>query len=187
VREAIEYGRSDPPEIAADIAREEAIVAASGQSTAEPEYISRPKILSAEEWARLLSWTFAIMRLYLDDDSVDSALIRLLTAAGHDVLIPAVAGTAGQEDAIHLMRSIQTNRSFMTRNYDDFKLLHDLVLFSGGHHPGILVVRRDNDPSRDMSNRAIVQAGAKSPAPAQDSATRFTSWITGVEKLSSRF
>jgi hypothetical protein len=74
------------------------------------------------------------MRLYLDDDSVDSALIRLLTAAGHDILIPAVAGTAGQEDAIHLMRSIQTNRSLMTRNYDDFKLLHDLVLFSGGHH-----------------------------------------------------
>ena len=101
------------------------------------------------------------MRLYLDDDSVDAALIRLLTAAGHDVLIPAVAGTAGQEDAIHLMRSIQTNRSLMTRNYDDFKLLHDLVLFSGGHHRGILVVRRDNDPSRDMSNRAIVQAVAK--------------------------
>jgi hypothetical protein len=45
-----------------------------------------------------------------------------------------------------------------TRNYDDFKLLHDLVLSSGGHHPGILVVRRDNNPSRDMSNRAIVQA-----------------------------
>jgi Domain of unknown function (DUF5615) len=101
------------------------------------------------------------MRLYLDDDSVDSALIRLLTAAGHDILIPAVAGTACQEDAIHLMRSIQTNRSLMTRNYDDFKLLHDLVLFSGGHHAGILVVRRDNDPSRDMSNRAIVQAVTK--------------------------
>jgi len=32
---------------------------------------------------------------------------------------------------------------------------------SGGHHPGILVVRRDNDPSRDMSNRAIVQAVSK--------------------------
>jgi hypothetical protein len=89
---------------------------------------------------------------------VDGALIRLLTAAGYDVLIPAAAGTAGQEDAIHLMRSIQTNRSLMTRNYDDFRLLHDLVLSSGGHHPGILVVRRDNDPSRDMSNRAIVQA-----------------------------
>ena len=55
VREAIEYGRSDSPEIAADIAREEAIMAASGQSTADPKYNSEPRILSAEEWARLLS------------------------------------------------------------------------------------------------------------------------------------
>src|SRR5438093_13417723 len=98
------------------------------------------------------------MQIYLDDDSVDSALIRLLTAGGHDVLIPAAAGTAGQEDTVHLMLSIQTSRPLLTRNYDDFKLLHDLVLVSGGHHPGIFVVRRDNDPSRDMSNRAIVQA-----------------------------
>jgi hypothetical protein len=98
------------------------------------------------------------MQLYLDDDSVDSVLIRLLTAGGHDVLIPAAAGTAGQEDTVHFMRSIQTNCTLLTRNYDDFKLLHDLVVLSGGHHPGILVVRRENNPSRDMSNRAIVQA-----------------------------
>lgn len=55
VREAIEYGRSNPPEVAADITREEAIMAASGQSTADAKCNSQPKILSAEEWARLLS------------------------------------------------------------------------------------------------------------------------------------
>src|SRR5438874_13392383 len=96
------------------------------------------------------------MQLYLDDDSVDSILIRMLIAAGHDLLTPAAAGSEGQEDSIHLMRSILMNRSLLTRNYEDFKLLHDLVLLSGGHHPGILIIRKDNDPSRDMSNRAIV-------------------------------
>jgi uncharacterized protein (DUF433 family) len=55
VREAIDYGRSDPPEIAADIAREEAIMAASGHSTPDPTPNSQPKILSPEDWARLLS------------------------------------------------------------------------------------------------------------------------------------
>src|SRR5438046_10726755 len=49
VREAIEYGRSDPSEIAADIAREEAIMAASVQSTPEPEHDARAKLLTAEE------------------------------------------------------------------------------------------------------------------------------------------
>ena len=55
VREAIEYGRSDPPEIAADFAREEAIMAASGQSAPGRKYNFQPRVLSAEEWARLLS------------------------------------------------------------------------------------------------------------------------------------
>jgi len=29
------------------------------------------------------------MNLYLDDDAVDAALVRLLKRAGHDVLVPA--------------------------------------------------------------------------------------------------
>ena len=33
-----------------------------------------------------------------------------------------------------------------------------LVLLVAGHHPGILVVRRDNDPRRDLRPRGIVRA-----------------------------
>ena len=98
------------------------------------------------------------MQLYLDDDSVRSILIRQLATAGHDVVIPAYAGIAGQEDATHLMYAIETRRALLTHNHDDFELLHDLILLAGGHHPGILVVRRDNDPTRDMSPSAIVRA-----------------------------
>ena len=98
------------------------------------------------------------MRLYLDDDSVRSVLIRRVTAEGHDVLIPADAGIVGQDDPMHLLCAIQTDRVLLTHNHDDFELLHDLVLQSGGHHPGVLVIRRDNDPTRDMSPSAIVRA-----------------------------
>lgn len=41
---------------------------------------------------------------------------------------------------------------------DDFNNLHELVIQNGGAHPGVFVVRKDNDPRRDMSNRGIVQA-----------------------------
>lgn len=98
------------------------------------------------------------MLLYLDDDSVRAVLIRRLTADGHDLLIPADAGIAGQEDPTHFMCAIRTGRTLLTHNYDDFELLHDLVLLAKGHHSGILVVRRDNDPTRDMSPGAIVHA-----------------------------
>ena len=53
--EAIEYCRSNPPEIAADIAREEAIMAATGQLDPDYKYNPHPRILTPEEWARLLS------------------------------------------------------------------------------------------------------------------------------------
>jgi hypothetical protein len=46
----------------------------------------------------------------------------------------------------------------LTHNSDDFELLHDLVRLVGGHHPGLLIVRKDNDPRRDLNPRRIVRA-----------------------------
>ena len=55
VLEAIEYCRSDPPEIAADHAREERLMEASGMN--HPDYKNNPakyyKMLTPQEWARL--------------------------------------------------------------------------------------------------------------------------------------
>src|SRR5438445_6909515 len=42
------------------------------------------------------------MRLYLDDDSVDSSFIRLLRCDGHDVQVPADVGLTGSSDPVHL-------------------------------------------------------------------------------------
>jgi hypothetical protein len=36
--------------------------------------------------------------------------------------------------------------------------LHDLVKETQGSHPGILVIRFDNDPSRDMKDHDVVRA-----------------------------
>lgn len=96
--------------------------------------------------------------LYLDDDSAQALLVRLLLADGHDVEVPAKAGIAGMKDPVHFMYAIRTGRILLTHNHDDFKLLHELVLLVSGHHPGILVVRRDNDPTRDLKPRGITRA-----------------------------
>ena len=55
VAEAIDYCKSNPPEIDADIAREEAIMAASGQLDPNYKNHPHPRILTPKEWARLLS------------------------------------------------------------------------------------------------------------------------------------
>lgn len=101
------------------------------------------------------------MRLYLDDDSQWSAVVRFLQERGHDVLTANDAGLSGADDPIHLTRAILERRAFLSGNHDDFEILHFLVRAAQGHHPGILIVRRDNNPRRDLSPRGIANAVSK--------------------------
>lgn len=98
------------------------------------------------------------MRIYLDDDSAWPVLAKMLSTAGHDVQRPGDVGLVGHLDAIHLTHAIEEGRACLTRNYDDFLALHHLVEKSHGRHAGILVVRQDNDPSRDLTPKGIVAA-----------------------------
>jgi len=53
IKECIAYCESNPPELLEDYAREEAIMEASGENDPNYKYHGKPKILSAEELARL--------------------------------------------------------------------------------------------------------------------------------------
>ena len=101
------------------------------------------------------------MRLYLDDDSTSRLLVQLLRRAGHDVRLPGDIGMAGESDAVHLMHAVLENRVCLSHNYDDFEDLHNLALALRGHHPGIVVVRKDNNPKRDLAPPGIVRAIGK--------------------------
>jgi hypothetical protein len=98
------------------------------------------------------------MNLYLDDDSAKASLVTLLKRVGHQVAIPADAGLSGVSDPRHLIHTVQQNLVLLTKNHDDFEDLHLLVHATGGKHPGVLVVRSDKDPSRDMKDRDIARA-----------------------------
>jgi predicted nuclease of predicted toxin-antitoxin system len=98
------------------------------------------------------------MNLYLDDDISKAALVKLLRKTGHQVVIPADVGLSGVSDPRHLMHAVQKKWVLLTKNHDDFKDLHLLLQAAGGNHAGLLVVRADNDPSRDMKDRYIVRA-----------------------------
>jgi predicted nuclease of predicted toxin-antitoxin system len=101
------------------------------------------------------------MRLYLDDDSASFLLTRLLRRAGHDVRLPSEAGMAGEDDPVHLAQAIREDRILVSHNHHDFEDLHNLLKVATGHHPGMLVVRKDNNPKRDLNERGIVRAIGK--------------------------
>jgi predicted nuclease of predicted toxin-antitoxin system len=98
------------------------------------------------------------MRLYLDDDSVHANLVRLLRKAGHALVLPADFGSAGSHDAIHFKLAIREQQAILTANRKDFPYLHELILQAQGHHFGVLLLRKDNDPKRDLRPAGIVQA-----------------------------
>lgn len=56
------------------------------------------------------------------------------------------------------MKLYLEGRLLLTRNYKDFYKLHRLILRATGHHPGILIVRQDNDRKRDLTVQGIVRA-----------------------------
>ena len=66
---------------------------------------------------------------------------------------------AGSSDQVHLAHAIRGQRAIVTKNYDDFEALHDLVVSAAkGHHEGILVVRYDNNPRNTMTVGDIARA-----------------------------
>jgi hypothetical protein len=98
------------------------------------------------------------VKLYLDDDTCAGLLVALLRKAGHDVLIPADVGLSGGHDAAHLLRSVVEGRVFLTHNYKDFEPIHNLVIGCSGSHTGLVLIRRDNDRRKDLTNKNIVTA-----------------------------
>jgi hypothetical protein len=101
------------------------------------------------------------MRLYLDDDIAGQRLAQSLRKAGHDVRLPVEVGLSGADDAVHLTRAILEDRVCLSRNHRHFENLHNLIAQAKGHHPGLCVVRSDNDPRRDLSIPGIVRAIGK--------------------------
>lgn len=98
------------------------------------------------------------MRLYVDDDAIDAHLLALLRQAGHDVQAPVDVSLSGAADAVHLKHAVSQSRVLLSRNYDDFEALHELILECRGHYPGVLLARYDNDPNRDFKPPGIVRA-----------------------------
>jgi predicted nuclease of predicted toxin-antitoxin system len=79
-------------------------------------------------------------------------------SAGHDVVLATDVGLTSVSDARVLAWAVAQSRPVLTRDHEDFADLHDLVVAVGGHHPGILVVRFDNDPRHNLTERAIATA-----------------------------
>ena len=98
------------------------------------------------------------MKLLLDENMSDRRLAARLRAQGHDPVLATDVGLLSATDARVFIYAITQNLPVLTRDSDDFTDLHDLILSAGGRHPGLLVVRFDNDPRHNLTDRGIAGA-----------------------------
>jgi hypothetical protein len=101
------------------------------------------------------------MRFLLDEDISDRRLAARLQALGHGPVLAHGVGLLGAADARVLIWAISQGLPVLTRNAQDFEDLHELIVASGGHHPGLLIIRFDRDPRHNLSDRATATAISK--------------------------
>jgi predicted nuclease of predicted toxin-antitoxin system len=114
------------------------------------------------------------MRLLLDENMSDRRLAMRLRAQGHDPILAPEVGLVSATDARVLLWAITQALPVLTRDAEDFTDLHDLIMAAGGHHPGVLVVRFDNDPRHNLTDRGIAMRSISTNPQALSSSVRFT-------------
>lgn len=80
------------------------------------------------------------VRLYVDEDAGENAVVQGLRARGLDVLTTTEANRRGATDRDQLAFAIRQERTIYTFNVGDFARLHREHLLQGIDHTGIIVL-----------------------------------------------
>src|SRR5712691_6471055 len=87
----------------------------------------------------------------LDYYSADSdLLITYLQRAGHQVFTPRTERTAGADDPVHLAHAAANSFTLITKDPDDYTLLHQEWQQQGQAHSGILLIYEENIRGKNM-------------------------------------
>lgn len=119
------------------------------------------------------------MRFLIDENLSSPRLASRLQAQGHDPVLARDVGLLLVSDARVLIYSIAQALPVLTQDSEDFEDLHDLVIAAAGHHAGILIVRFDNDPRHNLTDRGIATAISKlesSAVPIRDQIHVLNQW-----------
>ncbi len=79
------------------------------------------------------------IRLYLDEDTINRALVKELRAREIDLLTAKEVNLIHVPDEQHLDYATSLNRTIFTFNARDFAKLHTEYLATGRHHAGIII------------------------------------------------
>lgn len=103
------------------------------------------------------------IRLYLDEDALQDALVQALRRENVDVMTVADADRLSLSDEDQLVWAAQQMRAIYSFNVGDFCALHSVFLTEGKSHGGIILVSQQRYSIRDQL-RGLLKLIADKPA-----------------------
>jgi Domain of unknown function (DUF5615) len=82
----------------------------------------------------------SLICLYLDEDTIQGALIRAIRNSGVDVISTSESGKLGSPDEEQLIWATSQKRVIYSFNMGDFCRLHRSFMTEGMHHGGMILV-----------------------------------------------
>ena len=110
------------------------------------------------------------IRLYMDEDTMDQALVQALRARNVDVVTALDAGMIEQKDAEHLDYATEQGRVLCTFNVGDFYRLHSEYVAQGKPHAGIILMRQQYYSVGEQMRRLL-------KLMASESADEMKNWV----------
>ena len=102
------------------------------------------------------------IRLYMDEDTMDQALVQALRARNVDVITALDAGMIEREDAEHLDCATEQGRVLCAFNVRDFYRLHSDYVAQGRPHAGIILMRQQYYSVGEQMRRLLKLMASKS-------------------------
>ena len=116
------------------------------------------------------------IRLYLDEDTSDTALVRALRARGVDVEPAKEAGMTKRGDQEHLEYATAQGRALVSFNRGDYCRLHTDWLTQGKSHAGIILATQQRHTIGERVRRLLNLATALSAQDMQNRLEFLTNW-----------
>jgi hypothetical protein len=117
-----------------------------------------------------------IIRLYIDEDSMDRALVRALQTRGIDITTARMEGMIERLDEDHLVYATQQGRILFSFNVSDFYELHTEYLTQGKTHAGIILCPQQRYPVGEQMRRLLKLIATKSAEEMKDNIEFLGAW-----------
>ena len=114
--------------------------------------------------------------LYLDEDSMDQALLRALRARRVDVTTTLDAGMIGRNDSDHLDYASAQRRTLYTFNVRHFYHLHTSYIAQGKSHAGIIFARQQQYSVGEQMRRLLKLIATKSAEEMKNNVEFLRAW-----------